>query len=746
MKQSFISDEPQNTETTIPTARRHRHEEKNNPTGRFFASVTYVMAVSGLLLTTQASANTTPIYNPSQARLFGLDSLRSAVIQDGGVPLPKNLDHYIKNREAALQLGKALFWDMQIGSDGVQSCASCHFHAGTDDRVKNQINPGLLAIFDRPEDAIKGYFNATGVFKPVFESRQPNQSLKRKDFPFVKTIQKVEHAADGSIAPISGNSNDIVGTMGMLFTFYNNVVPGFAIDSGSPVKDPIWNINGKYNVRRSVARNAPSVINAVFNLTNFWDGRANPHFNGQDTFGDQSPNGGVVVHQPGQPLSFEPITMDSASLASQALAPIVSFSEMSFGDPSQRSVTDPSQPNGRSISEIGKKMLAASTQTGVPLTPLGLQTVHPEDSVLGSLSKAPYRGLNTTYETLVKTAFAEQYWNSDEAIETPGIVFNQMEFNFGLFFGLSVALYESTLVADQSYFDQWMETGRFNSGFGNKELAGLNLFVNEGQCLKCHAGPELTKASVRAAQENKNLIRAMAMTEGSALYDNGFYNISVTPTTDDIGRGAADAFGNPLSFARQALFSRMGQKTIPFPILGDQFIPAKNENTGNPVCTDANSNGFCESSEAILPEFQRVAADGAFKTPGLRNSALTGPYFHNGGMATLRQVVQFYNRGGNFCSFNLKDLDPGIKPLGLSDEQEEELVSFLISLTDDRVVYQKAPFDHPELKIPSDGRDTAGTRRIKEVGAYGSDRPLGTFLNLNPNDAIYTPSGICFTE
>ena len=37
MNQSFISDESQDTETTIPMARRHRREEKNNPTGRFFA-------------------------------------------------------------------------------------------------------------------------------------------------------------------------------------------------------------------------------------------------------------------------------------------------------------------------------------------------------------------------------------------------------------------------------------------------------------------------------------------------------------------------------------------------------------------------------------------------------------------------------------------------------------------------------------------------------------------------------------
>ena len=157
---------------------------------------------------------------------------------------------------------------------------------------------------------------------------------------------------------------------------------------------------------------------------------------------------------------------------------------MSFGD-------------GRSFPEIGLKLLRPSPRTGVPLTPLGLQKVHRQDSVLGPLSNAPWRGLSTSYEAMIKQAFTEQYWNSTETIDTPTIVFTQMEFNFGLFFGLAVAMYESTLVADQSPFDQWMETGHFNGGFGKTELAGLNLFVNQGQCISCHAGPELTAASVR---------------------------------------------------------------------------------------------------------------------------------------------------------------------------------------------------------------------------------------------------------
>jgi hypothetical protein len=167
------------------------------------------------------------------------------------------------------------------------------------------------------------------------------------------------------------------------------------------------------------------------------------------------------------------------------------------------------------------------------------------------------------------------------------------------------------------------------------------------------------------------------------------------------------------------------------PILGNDYIPAQDEDFGLAVCDDTNANGRCEPTDLIHPEFQRVAVDGAFKTPGLWNVELTGSYFHNGGMATLRQAVQFYNRGGNFCSFNLKDMDPTIKPLGLTPEQEERLVDFLVALTDERVKYSRAPFDHPELRIPEDGRTTSlsGTRRIEAVGAYRTHHRLRPFLD-----------------
>src|SRR3954451_23992934 len=53
------------------------------------------------------------------------------------VPQPTNVAAYVKDQTALVALGKALFWDAQLGSDGKTACASCHFHAGADHRITN---------------------------------------------------------------------------------------------------------------------------------------------------------------------------------------------------------------------------------------------------------------------------------------------------------------------------------------------------------------------------------------------------------------------------------------------------------------------------------------------------------------------------------------------------------------------------------------------------------------------------------
>lgn len=69
---------------------------------------------------------------------------------------------------------------------------------------------------------------------------------------------------------------------------------------------------------------------------------------------------------------------------------------------------------------------------------------------------------------------------------------------------------------------------------------------------------------------------------------------------------------------------------------------------------------------------------GAFRTPGLRNVALTSPYMHDGSLRSLDEVVELYNRGGN----QNPNLSPGIRPLHLTSKEIRELVAFLHTLTD----------------------------------------------------------------
>jgi hypothetical protein len=133
-----------------------------------------------------------------------------------------------------------------------------------------------------------------------------------------------------------------------------------------------------------------------------------------------------------------------------------------------------------------------------------------------------------------------------------------------------------------------------------------------------------------------------------------------------------------------------------------------------------------------------VNVNGAFKTPTIRNVEFTGPYFHNGGQATLEQLMDFYSRGGDFPGANV---GRNLRRLDLSAEEHAALVAFMKATTDDRVRYERAPFDHPELCISighvPEGADerfplSAADKwaAIPAVGRRGNTRPLQTFEEL----------------
>lgn len=594
-------------------------------------------------------------------------------------PEPSNLGDFVADKALAIALGKALFWEQRLGSDGKTACASCHFHAGADTRSKNQLSPG-----------------PNGLTTPgSFTYGAPNYQFTEADFPF----HQFSDPANAS-SPVVRSINMVASSQGVFNENFVSVVAGQATDNRTVVADPVFAIGG-INTRKVEPRNTPTVINAVFNLRNFWDGRAQTIFNGVNPWGKRDTAARVYR----SPLPWNPfnlaswaytteITLNDSSLASQASGPPLSGLEMSAA--------------GRSFPDLGRKMLA--------MRPLALQAVALDDSVLGSYRHSSGLGLTqASYADMVKAAFKTDWWNANQPITINGKSYTHIEANFSLFFGLALQLYQATLVSDQAPYDKYAE-GQ-TTALTSEQLMGFGVFMGKGKCVNCHGGAAFTNAAIRRGLTTERMTR-MVMGDGTqAVYDEGFYNISVTRTAQDLGVGGTDPWGRPLSFSRLARLN-----------FGLDFWKYE-----------------LELPNLTVSSTERLVADGAFKTPTLRNVELTAPYFHNGSAATLRQVVEFYNRGGNFAAANRANLDADIQPLGLTPQEIDATVAFLRSLTDSRVRRHAAPFDHPAIAIPNghvgstssvtndgQGRATESALTLPAVGrgGYADTQIPASFLGL----------------
>jgi len=720
---------------------------------------TLILAFAALLPFSAARGQGVEVVEPKVDPVADPDGLRAEVrsylvdsLKTVPVPLPTTITEYVKDQRAAVALGKALFWDQQAGSDGM-ACASCHFHAGADSRVKNQLSPGLIG--------------GNGTFEKLPSGSKaggPNYTLTRADFPLHKKVDSKKHDLGSNV---QFDTDDVVSSSGVAFAEIKNlgpqvvrspktaavtqdlvtnranaaagIVPSSATNATivpnaakRPTRtnvaelfnlgkaDPLGffiTVGGKkMNTRRVEPRNTPTVINSVYTHRNFWDGRANFHFNGRNPFGPRDPNAKVWKYA-GARLSSVSILLDNASLASQAVGPVESVLEMSA--------------HNRNFLHVGRKLLLS--------TPLLTQMVAASDSVLGPYSRsiptATRTGLKVGYGDLIKQAFANQWWEAPgDPIVIDGVAYSQMEANFSLYWGIAIMLYERTLISDETPFDRFMEGD--NTALSAVQRTGLSLFLHEGKCANCHAGPEFTGASISHLKNSSGstkyqLVERMQNRSSPAIYDSGFYNINVRPALEDDGVGGKDPFGNPLSFSAQA--TDAGRTVDVSPPFAD---PSKFEvGSGRPPAPG-----------------EPIAVVGAFKTPSLRNIDLTGPYFHNGGYLTLEQVVQFYARGTDFVDWNRAhgfETDPDVSVIPEINGDREKVravAAFMRSLTDPRVAYERAPFDHPSLRLPNGHLTTAdpvvpGAMRSAfidkpAVGAAGNPTPIQPFLggsHVGPN-------------
>jgi len=418
-------------------------------------------------------------------------------------------------RSGAEVLGKALFWDMQVGSDGVQACGSCHFAGGADTRTQNQLNPNHLGG------------------DTSFQIAEPNGTVVASDFPFHQLVDS-DIPGEPLLNPgnVASDANDVMSSMGVRLREFVDIPPigtnsfGPAIsgvrpllpDIGNAVADPI---PGFQDLRRVEPRNTPTIFGAAFNFDNFWDGRARFIFNGGSVFGASDPQAHIFI-DPGNAngggantlqgatnahirpdlleenpdIAEQPVRIKFSSLASQAVGPPLSEFEMSF--------------LGRNWPKLGAKLLqgrlGGNPANSNRVVPLANQLVATDDSRLGPFSNqggslcnalpnkwrsgtgstAPGKpGLCITYNGLVELAFDRHYWqnrnrrligapdandpfdgysltitggNSNAAVcRNDTNCFNQREANFSLLFGLSVQAYEQLTIPDDTPFDQFMD-------------------------------------------------------------------------------------------------------------------------------------------------------------------------------------------------------------------------------------------------------------------------------------------------
>jgi len=661
---------------------------------------------------------------------------------DGNTPI-------IINKEKAIQLGKALFWDTSISSDGI-ACASCHFHAGADSRTKNQLSPS-----GKSTDIANQLFDSslTGQYMGA------NHNLSSRDFPFHQRQTPIEHTS-----PVTHHSDDVVSSAGTFSgTYVNSERTTVSEDNCIRSADPVFHVGTK-GTRRVEPRNTPTIINAIFNHRSFWDGRANNVFNGSSPWGERDPDAGVWVKVTSRKVKKERLHLINSSLASLALAPPLSTTEMGC--------------SGRSFSAIGRKLLYRK--------PLEHQKVHHQDSVLGALSfsseEGQLPGLNTTYSSLIKQSFDKKYWSYRRRGPFGGtdgeLPYTQIEANFGMFFALAIQLYEATLISDQSPFDiSARDTEGRPIDLNASELNGFEQ-LRKNQCMRCHVGPNFTSASVSANAEfvkihpeafgdefltistTENVISRTIASEGLGFFDVGFASTGVTDEEPDIGLGGIDDFGNPLSFSTQYLQFLTGNHStvidsiitntrpcdfqepfaikLPFPLtsvftLVDGIKPQiqSKENCFTPYSAYLPTEAVAKAElESDNNKKMLNAVNGAFKIPSLRNIELTGPYMHNGGMATLEQVIEFYTRGGN-VSVPAKQSEKVFPLANLqhSEQNRKDLIAFLKTLTDDRVRYEKAPFDHPEIKIPHG--HTGDNLNITDSNTLSPDLAKDEFLVID---------------
>jgi cytochrome c peroxidase len=189
----------------------------------------------------------------------------------------------------------------------------------------------------------------------------------------------------------------------------------------------------------------------------------------------------------------------------------------------------------------------------------------------------------------------------------------------------AIAAYEQTLVSFDSPYDHFIAGDA--GAISDSAKRGLELFNTKARCNKCHA------LSDNERQEN-------------VFIDNDFHNIGIGILRHNVVQSARQAEREIAQGNLPAM--DMAAITSDLSVLGRFLVTRKEKDIAS------------------------------FKTPNLRNVIVTGPYFHDGSMETLWDVMDHYNKGDGISD---PWLDKDMQPLALSETEIDDVVALLVSLT-----------------------------------------------------------------
>ena len=195
--------------------------------------------------------------------------------------------------------------------------------------------------------------------------------------------------------------------------------------------------------------------------------------------------------------------------------------------------------------------------------------------------------------------------------------------------GMALASYQRTLNSADSAFDRWY-FAKQSKLLNTQAQAGFEVFTGKGGCNGCHS----------------------ISSEHALFTDRLLHNTGI---------GYRTAMG-------------VAPLTTRVQVAPGQFVDVDTDIVASVSETRPSDLGLYEITQSPQDRWK-------YRTASLRNIALTAPYMHNGSLATLRDVVEFYDQGG----FPNENLDPLIRALNLSAQEKENLVIFLHSLTGSNV-------------------------------------------------------------